>query len=182
MIRARPLGVVGVAIGALVVLVGVAGIDGPRTGGGVLQTSPDATGTDESTGVVAYVLDGDTVQVTTAAGEARVRLLGISAPEIARHGEPGECYGQPATRHLEQLLPAGTEVRLVSDPTQDQVDRYGRWLRYVETPSRDVGRAQVRSGSAIARDSSTPVTRIEDYERAEAAARQRGAGMWTACE
>ena len=78
-------------------------------------------------------------QVTTDDGrDVRVRFLGISAPEIPHPGRPGECYGHLSARHLKQLLPAGTHVTLVSDPTQDNVDPYGRWLRYVKAAGRDM--------------------------------------------
>ncbi|GAA4127595.1 hypothetical protein GCM10022215_38220 [Nocardioides fonticola] len=41
-------------------------------------------------GSVAYVLDGDTVEVTTRdGGTVRVRFLGISAPEIPHPGKAG---------------------------------------------------------------------------------------------
>jgi micrococcal nuclease len=69
----------------------------------------------------------------------------------------------------------------VSDPTQDDVDAYGRWLRYVEADGRDIGRAQLRSGSAVARDSSDSVSRLATYERVEDQARDRRVGMWSAC-
>ncbi|MBB3043364.1 micrococcal nuclease [Nocardioides soli] len=69
----------------------------------------------------------------------------------------------------------------MSDPTQDDVDSYARWLRYVEAGGRDIGRAQIRSGAAAARDSSDPVSRHAAYLQVEDQARERGAGMWTAC-
>ncbi|WP_082564186.1 thermonuclease family protein [Nocardioides sp. Root140] len=105
----------------------------------------------------------------------------MSAPEVPHPGKPGECYGSPSTRHLRQLLSVGTQVTLVSDSTQDDVDTYGRWLRYVEVGGRDIGRAQIRSGAAVARVSSDPVWRHAAYVQVEDQARERGAGMWTAC-
>jgi micrococcal nuclease len=50
---------------------------------------------------------------------------------------------------------------LLNDRGQDEVDVYGRWLRYVERDGRDVGRAQVLAGAAPARESSSPVARHE---------------------
>ena len=66
----------------------------------------------------------------------------------------------------------------MSDPTQDDVDSYARWLRYVEAGGRDIGRAQIRPGAAAARDSSDPVSRHAAYLQVEDQARERGAGMW----
>lgn len=186
MIASKPVRLLSLAIVALVVVVGVRGIvDGFAFGGAVLDTAggPErsAAGKREA-GEVVYVLDGDTVQVNLRNGrEIGVRFLGISAPEIPHPGKPGECYGQDATRHLKQLLPAGTRVMLVSDPTQDDVDTYGRWLRYVQASGRDVGAAQIRAGSAAARDSSNPVSRHSTYTELEDKARDQGAGMWSAC-
>lgn len=182
MIASKPVRLLSLAIVALVVLVGVRGIvGGIGSNGDLLGADPVAAGK-RTPGVVAYVLDGDTVEVTTHNGrDVRVRFLGISAPEIPHPGKPGECYGYPSTRHLKQLLPVGTPVTLVSDPTQDDVDTYGRSLRYVEAAGRDIGRAQIRSGAATARDSSDPVSRHGAYTQVEDQARERGAGMWTAC-
>lgn len=185
MIVSKPVRLLSLAIVALVVLVGVRGIVGGIGSSGDLfeGAGADSVSTGKRTpGVVAYVLDGDTVEVTTSNGrDVRVRLLGISAPEIPQPGKPGECYGSASTRHLRQLLPAGTQVTLVSDPAQDDVDTYGRWLRYVEAGGRDVGRAQIRSGAAAARDSSDPVSPHAAYVQIEDQARERGAGMWRAC-
>jgi micrococcal nuclease len=180
MIASKPVRLLSLAIVALVVLVGVNGIVGGIAFSGG-NTEPAAAGK-RTAGVVTYVLDGDTVEVSTNGGRTvRVRFLGISAPEIPHPGKAGECYGYPSTRHLKQLLPAGAHVTLISDPTQDDVDTYGRQLRYVEAAGRDIGRAQILSGSAAARDSSDPVSRHAAYVQVEDQARKRGAGIWTAC-
>ena len=185
MIACKPVRHLSLVSEALVVLAGVRGIVGGIGSSGDLfeGAGADSVAAGKRTpGVVAYVLDGDTVEVTTPNGRhVRVRLLGISAPELSHPGKPGECYGSPSTRHLRQLLSVGTQVTLVSDPTQDDVDTYGRWLRYVEVGGRDIGRAQIRSGAAAARDSSDPVARHAGYAQVEDQARERGAGMWTAC-
>src|SRR5436309_2061998 len=74
---------------------------------------------------IARVADGDTVDLTTG---QRVRLVQIDTPEV--YFEP-ECYGAQASAITKRLLPPGTLVRLVREPATDQVDRYGRLLRYV---------------------------------------------------
>jgi micrococcal nuclease len=143
------------------------GAGGSLLDGGGLGRGDGRTGSSAAVGagsrtraVVAYVLDGDTVKVTTVKGEeGSVRLLGISAPEIPHLGKVGECYGHRSNVHLEELLPVGTAVVLVGDPRQAAVDDYGRWLRYVEVAGRDVGRAQVIAGAASAHGSASPVAR-----------------------
>lgn len=183
MIASRPVRLLSLMIVALVFCTGAHGVVSGLTMGAVpLDTSPGPA-SERTAGVVHYVLDGDTVQVTTDGGrDVRVRLLGISAPEIPHPGKPGECYGDESTRRLEKLLPAGTRVVLITDPTQDDLDNYGRWLRYLEVAGRDVGRAQIRSGAATARDRADLVSRLSSYQRAEVRARMDDAGMWDACE
>ncbi|MAO79341.1 MAG: hypothetical protein CMH82_01505 [Nocardioides sp.] len=75
MIASKPVQLLSLAIVALVVVTGVRAF-----GGDLLDTTPGRSdGPRERTaGVVAYVLDGDTVQVTIEDGrEVRVRFLGI---------------------------------------------------------------------------------------------------------
>ena len=112
MIASKPVQLLSLAIVALVVLVGVRGIVGGIGSNGDL---PGRVGADRvaagnrAAGAVAYVLDGDTVEVTTHNGrDVRVRLLGISAPEIPHPGMSGECYGYRSSKHLRKLLLPGT--------------------------------------------------------------------------
>ena len=132
MIASKPVRLLSLAIVALVVLVGVRGIVGGIGSSGDLfegAGGDSVAAVKRTPGVVAYVLDGDTVEVTTPNGrDVRVRLLG-SAPEVPHPGKSGECSGSPSARHLEKLLSVGTQVTLVGDPTKDDVDTYGRWLR-----------------------------------------------------
>jgi len=87
---------------------------------------------------VERVVDGDTVVL---AGGSRVRLVQIDTPE------PGtaECYSRAAGRDLRRMLPAGAVVTLEADPALDQVDRYGRLLRYVHRAGRNLNLALVRA-------------------------------------
>jgi endonuclease YncB( thermonuclease family) len=88
---------------------------------------------------VARVVDGDTVEL----GDGRsVRVVGIDAPER------GECGFDAATANMQRLV-LGERVRLtVSD---EDTDRYGRLLRYVDVGGRDAGLAQINAGLAVAR-------------------------------
>ena len=170
------------AIVAPVVLVGVRGIVGGLAFSGGLPdgshgTEPAAAGERTPT-VVESVLDGDTVEVTTRGGKTvRVRFLGISSPEIPHPGTSGECYGYRSSKHLKKLLRPGSDVMLVSDPSQASLDTYQRWLRYVQVDGRDVGRAQIRAGAAAARDSWDQASRYPAYMKVEGDARGRGTGM-----
>ena len=123
---------------------------------------------------VERIIDGDTLVVR---GGAHVRLVQIDAPET---GE--ECYASASTLELVRLAGAGTRVVLESDPALDQVDRYGRLLRYVHAGTRNVNLELVRRGAA------TPWFYDGDRGRyaarflmAASAARAAKRGMWGAC-
>ncbi len=85
------------------------------------------------------MIDGDTVELGN--GET-VRLVGIDTPEV------GQCGADQATANLERLV-LNKEVRLtVSDEDRD---RYGRLLRYVNVGAQDAGLRLIKNGLAIAR-------------------------------
>ncbi len=90
---------------------------------------------------IQYVIDGDTVVL--ANGE-HVRLVQIDAPEVYPQAE---CYGPQARAVLRRLLPPGTTVRVEADPKLDQVDRYGRLLRYLFRGPTNVNLELVRQGA-----------------------------------
>lgn len=127
---------------------------------------------------IAYVVDGDTVQLTNG---SRVRLVQIDTPEV--YNSP-ECYGKQASKITKRLLPPGTAVRLYREPKTDAVDVYGRLLRYVfrVRDSLDVNVQLVRVGAAA--------PYFYDYRRGRYArvlvrlalrARRRHLGLWGRC-
>ncbi|HET9422558.1 MAG TPA: DUF2510 domain-containing protein [Nocardioides sp.] len=91
------------------------------------------------THVVTRVVDGDTVELGN--GET-VRLVGIDAPET------GECGHERAAGNLARLV-LGQPV-LLGESEEDR-DRYGRLLRYVDVGRQDAGLRLIRNGLAIAR-------------------------------
>jgi micrococcal nuclease len=90
--------------------------------------------------VVAYVIDGDTIQLVDG---RRVRLVQIDTPE-----KGSECYGDEATALTRRLLLPGTQVRIEQDPALDQVDSFGRKLAYVWEGDEDINVTLVREGAA----------------------------------
>jgi len=85
-----------------------------------------------TTAVVLKVVDGDTVDIRDdVRGRLRVRLLGIDTPETKKPGYTVGCWGPEATEFAESTL-VGQRVALVTDPTQDLHDRYGRTLAYLD--------------------------------------------------
>ncbi len=86
-----------------------------------LQWAPNAT--------VERVVDGDTIDVLIGGRRETVRLIGIDTPESVAPTRPVQCFGKEASRHLEAVLPAGTEITLVRDV--EARDIYQRLLGYV---------------------------------------------------
>jgi len=90
---------------------------------------------------VARVTDGDTITLTT--GE-KVRLLQIDTPELSS----SECFGFEARNILMGFLSGPGSVTLKSDPKLDQVDRYGRLLRYIFVGKTNINLKMVEMGAA----------------------------------
>ncbi|MEG0936010.1 MAG: thermonuclease family protein [Clostridia bacterium] len=128
---------------------------------------------------IAYVFDGDTVEVNLADGRAlRVRLLGINAPEVAhkQDGSAAEPYGDAARAALRKLLPVGKEVLLEYDA--DRTDKYGRELCYIWLDGLSVNLYLIEQGCARSLFFRENTRRKAEFERAEAAARAAQVGLW----
>lgn len=79
--------------------------------------------------------------------------------------------------------PAGTHVTLVGNVTADDVDAYGRLLRYTEASVRGVGRAQIPAGAPPQPEADSIRSRGSPPTRARRPEPARGddAGMWGVC-
>ena len=122
--------------------------------------------------MVRAVIDGDTIDVTTI---GRVRLLGIDAPEIGRGFDTSAPFGREARERLTSLV-LHRWVRLEQEGAT--LDVYNRHLAYVLTEDGlCVNAALVRDG--LARVSARlPLTRLQEFQRAEADAQAFRRGMW----
>jgi endonuclease YncB( thermonuclease family) len=89
---------------------------------------------------VVNVVDGDTVDLST--GE-RVRIIGVDTPER------GVCGFQDAGQALAALV-AGKAVTVTAG-ARDDIDKYGRILRYIDVDGVDVGLTLIQHGLAVAR-------------------------------
>lgn len=127
---------------------------------------------------IAKVVDGDTIDVELGGQTARVRLLGINAPESVDPRKAVECFGREASARLKDLL-TGKDVALESDATQGDKDKYGRLLRYVYLgDGTDVDKSMVADGFAYEYTYDKPYKYQSDYKTAEAAAREAKRGLW----
>lgn len=129
---------------------------------------------------VERVVDGDTIDVTAGTKTIRVRLLGIDTPEVFGGVE---CGGREASASLKRLAPAGLRLTLRTDPTQDEMDRYGRLLAYADVGgSRSLQSEQLRRGWAdVYIFGGVRFTRATTFERIEHAAKKAQRGSWRTC-
>jgi micrococcal nuclease len=131
-----------------------------------------------ATAAVVKVVDGDTVDVNLDGQEVTLRLIGINTPETVDPRRPVECFGREASAKAKELLD-GQTVRLESDPSQGERDKYDRLLRYVWLPDgRLFNLEMVAQGYAYEYTYETPYKYQAEFKQAEQAARDSQAGLW----
>ena len=111
----------------------------PTVHGTALSERPAAEGT---VGRLVHAFDGDSMEVDIGGTVEEVRLVGINAPE----GD--ECFGDRARDALVGLT-ADHDLVLVKR-SGDNVDQYGRLLRYVYVDDESVNRRMLADGGAVA--------------------------------
>lgn len=89
---------------------------------------------------VVRIHDGDTLTIST--GE-KIRFLQIDTPEIS----PAECYGAEARKALVDII-GKSPITLETDSVSDDIDEYGRILRYVKIGKVNVNLKLVEIGAA----------------------------------
>jgi micrococcal nuclease len=136
---------------------------------------------DPSIGRINRVVDGDTIHVQIGGHDETVRLIGIDTPETVDPRQPVGCFGKEASNHTKELLPKGTEVRLVRDV--EARDRYDRLLAYVYRVKDGlfVNLSLAQDGFADLLTYPPNIAHVDDFTAAVAEAREAGRGLWGAC-
>jgi micrococcal nuclease len=131
------------------------------------------------------VVDGDTIIVRPRAGmvgssidgHARVRLIGINAPESAKPNHPIQAWSAEAAQFARDFLKDGP-IALRFD--RRRKDRFDRFLAYAYVEDRMLNEALVREGLARAVHYSGDSPQIARLLReAEAEARHERRGIWS---
>lgn len=133
------------------------------------------TQSSSSGSLVTYIYDGDTFRID---GGAKVRIIGIDAPEWSDEPDKRECFTNEAKDELARLID-GKFVRLEKDVSE--VDRYGRLLRHVWVDNEFIGAAMVRGGFAKAvlyKPDKAYQSTLEDAQRY---AQANEVGLWGSC-
>ncbi len=145
----------------------------------VLSVSDNSKHETTNTFKVVKVIDGDTFSVSSDNQTLKVRVLGINTPETVDPRRKVECFGKEASDKAKSLL-TGQTVKLETDPTQDDKDKYGRLLRYVYLPNnKDYGLEMIKSGYAYEYTYDLPYKYQNEYKSAQIEAERAKVGLWS---
>ena len=127
---------------------------------------------------VVKVIDGDTISVNIDGKIETIRLIGIDSPESVDPRKPVQCFGKEASDKAKQIL-MGKKVRLESDPTQGDKDKYKRLLRYVFLEDgTNFNRPMIEEGFAHEYTYNAPYKYQDEFKVAELNAREEKRGLW----
>jgi micrococcal nuclease len=127
---------------------------------------------------VTQVIDGDTIEVLMGNEEMRVRLIGIDTPEVKHPSKPQECFGIEASEAMKQFL-KGKKVRLETDSSQGDKDKYNRFLRYVFLEDgTNINEAMIAEGYAKEYTYDTTYKYQKEFKEAEKKAQENNNGLW----
>lgn len=136
---------------------------------------PETSDCGPTSGTVANVIDGDTIELTS--GE-KIRYLLVDTPETT--GGKNDCWGVEA-RELNKSLVDGKQVTLRYG--EACTDRFQRLLAYVSVDGREVNTTLVERGAAcVLFIPPAGEARHEEFESLESAARGADKGVWGACD
>jgi len=155
---------------------------------GVVAISENAVST--STSVVGYewypvvkVVDGDTLVIEIDGKNVTLRLIGLDTPETVDPRKPVQCFGKEASEKAKQIL-TGTSVRIEMDPSQGELDKYGRLLAYVYVPADVrpegilVNEYMIAEGYGHEYTYNLPYKYQAEFKAAERKAREEKKGLW----
>lgn len=128
---------------------------------------------------VVKVVDGDTITVKKDGRKETVRLIGINTPETVDPRKSVECFGKEASNKTKSLL-SGKQVKLESDETQINRDKYNRILRYVYLPNGTfINLLLVQEGYAYEYTYDVPYIYQQAFKTAQSEAERQGKGLWS---
>jgi len=133
----------------------------------------------EEIGMVTKIVDGDTIDVDVNGEIKKLRLIGINTPETVDPRRPVECFGKEASARAREVL-TGKKIRLQADPTQQNVDKYGRYLRFVFLEDgTHFNLKMVQEGYAYEYTYDVPYQFQSEFKKAQAFAAAEGLGLWS---
>lgn len=127
---------------------------------------------------VVKVIDGDTFAVSMNGKDVTVRLIGLDTPESVDPRTTVQCFGREASEKARQIL-SGVSVRIETDPSQGELDKYGRLLAYAFLPSGiNVAEYMIIEGYGHEYTYNLPYKHQAEFKAAEDHARAEKRGLW----
>lgn len=125
---------------------------------------------------VHRVIDGDTIEVLIKGETAKVRLIGVDAPELTDSRADVQPLAEDSKKYLTSLLTNQCVEVLIEN--NNKSDKYGRILGYVFLPNnRLVNLEIIKNGYAWAL-TKFKFAKLSEFLYAEADARNAKAGLW----
>ena len=127
---------------------------------------------------VTSVVDGDTIKVNIDGTIKTLRLIGIDTPETVDPRKPVQCFGLEASNRTKQLL-LNKKVRLEADPSQGELDKYSRLLRYVYLEDGTFfNKKMITDGYAYEYTYNTSYKYQTEFKQAQIDAKNSKLGLW----
>jgi len=148
----------------------------------VLKTTETKTTTDTNSYKyysVSSVVDGDTIKINIDGTITTLRLIGMDTPETIDPRKPVQCFGKEASNKAKELL-SGQKVRIEKDPTQGELDKYGRTLAYVyREDGLFYNKYMIEQGYAHEYTYNAPYKYQAEFKAAQKDAEQNLRGLWS---
>lgn len=127
---------------------------------------------------VVAVTDGDTIKVSINGTVKIVRMIGIDTPETVDPRKPVQCFGKEASNKTRDVL-LNQMIELEPDPTQGDLDKYQRLIRYVIlADGTNFGKYMIEQGYAHEYTYQIPYKYQAEFKVAEKEARENQRGLW----
>lgn len=124
---------------------------------------------------VTHVVDGDTVKALIDGKEQTIRIIGIDTPESTTSQE---CFGSEASASARRIL-SNKWIKIKSDKSQDDKDKYGRLLRYISYGKNiDFGERSIAKGYAYEYTYDRPYEKRDLYLQRQQEAQSKSLGLW----
>jgi len=142
------------------------------------EPDPEAPKPSTANVKVTNVVDGDTLDVSIGGEVKRIRLIGVDTPETKDPRKPVQCFGEQASSFTTKTL-LNKNVTLEADPSQGELDKYERLLRYVFLEDgRNFNELLVREGYAYEYTYDEPYKYQILFKEAQKDAERNKRGLW----
>lgn len=128
---------------------------------------------------VSSVVDGDTLKINKDGSIITLRLIGLDTPETVDPRKPVQCFGKEASSKAKELL-TGKKVRIETDSTQGNLDKYGRTLAYLyREDGLFYNKYMIEQGYAHEYTYGTPYKYQTEFKNAQKSAQTNSLGLWS---